>query len=73
MWIVMGMILEDVLNVMKKVDVCVVVKKFGLLDDLFLRCVLDYIVIECNVFKGYFKWFCIKNFEIEWLVIRMMS
>lgn len=51
----MGMILEDVLNVMKKVDVCVVVKKFGLLDDLFLRCVLDYIVIVCNVFKGYFK------------------
>lgn len=71
-WMVMGIVLEDIINIMSKVNVLSVVKNFGFFEVLLLSIVLNYIMIVCNVVVKNIKRFCVENDEVERVVIRIM-
>lgn len=71
-WIVMGIVFESIINIMCKVDIYVVVKKFRFMEVLFLRIVLNYIMIVCYVLIKNMKKFCIENVDVERVVIIVM-
>lgn len=70
-WIVMGIIFKDIIDIMSEVDKRVVKFSFGFLLILFLNCVLNYIKNVCNVFLYNINEFWDENDVIE-RVIDMM-
>lgn len=72
-WMVMDIILDNILDVMCRVNIIVVVEELEFYELLFLNIVLDYMEILCNfIIKKNILRICVKNVKLESLIIRIM-
>lgn len=73
-WMVMDIILDDIIDVMCRVNIIVVVEKLEFYELLFLNIVLDYMEILCNfIIKINILRICVKNVKLDRLVIKIMD
>lgn len=73
-WMVMDIILDNILDVMCRVNIIVVVEELEFYELLFLNIVLDYMEILCNfIIKKNILRICVKNVKLESLIIRIMD
>lgn len=71
---VMDIILDDIIDVMCRVNIIVVVEKLEFYELLFLNIVLDYMEILCNfIIKINILRICVKNVKLDRLVIKIMD
>lgn len=72
-WMVMDIILDNILDVMCRVNIIVVVEELEFYELLLLNIVLDYMEILCNfIIKKNILRICVKNVKLESLIIRIM-